>query len=227
MLMGVCLGFTRVLVGNYLFRYLHELGATSLVFGAAVAVSQLAEIPYLWYSAPLQRLIGRHMSVLLSMVCFLACVIAYSFLRQPWLFIPFEFLKGLSFGALWSSAIAWVHARSPRHIRHYARRIFVFVYSGIGGVLGSVVGGILYELAGPRSLWLLCSGLIVLAAISWAVTERKFFCKRGYTSYEQVRDENFNDLLVGGKRGERGVLLLNHVFVITKGFFDAILELSF
>ena len=157
---------------NYLFLYLYQLGASNILFGAVVAVSQLAEIPYLWYSAPLQRLIGRHMSVLLSMLCFLACVIAYLFLQEPWFFLPFEFLKGLSFGALWSSAVAWVHARSSKRIRHYARRIFVFIYSGVGGVIGSVVGGVLYQTVEPRSLWLISVFLIVLAAISWAIINR-------------------------------------------------------
>ena len=42
MLMAVFLGSTRVLVGNYLFLYLYKLGASNILFGAAVAVSQLA-----------------------------------------------------------------------------------------------------------------------------------------------------------------------------------------
>lgn len=57
--------------------------------------------------------------------------VGYALLPSPWLVLPYEFLHGLTFGAMWAAGVQHTSNIAPRSLEATAQTIFSGLYSGM------------------------------------------------------------------------------------------------
>ena len=88
-----------------------------------------------------------------------AAVFCLAVFRTP--LIPFA--NSMTFGVLYLAAVQSVEGLVPDGLRTTAQGVFASVTFGLGGLVGSLLGGLLYEPLGMRALYL-ASALVSAAA---------------------------------------------------------------
>jgi MFS family permease len=67
--------------------------------------------------------------------------------------LPLQLLHGFTFAGAWTAGVALAKENSPVGFETSGQSIFSLAYNGVGGLAGSVVGGQLYDLLGPREMY--------------------------------------------------------------------------
>jgi MFS family permease len=160
------IGVATGIIGAYLFIMLDELNASRLTMGLATATACLAEMPFLFFSAPLLRTLGERNMLYLACIGGIIRLVWYTFMTNPWLVIIAETMHGPFFGALWVAAMSYVHKITPPGLGATGQGLMAGLYGGLGNGLGSLVGGVVYQRFGyvvlfrGTAVWL-CFGLII------------------------------------------------------------------
>ncbi len=147
---------------NFLFLHLEWLGASRTLMGISQSFATFSELPVLFYSGWLLRRFGARNLVLFSLLAFAARALLYSFLKSPWMVLPVQLLHGMTFSLMWASGIAYVSEIAPEGMGATSLSLFASVMAGMGGMLGSVLGGWMFDTIGTTAMfrW---TGLSVLA----------------------------------------------------------------
>lgn len=159
------IGAGQGVLGSYLFIMLDELNASKLCMGMATAIACLAEMPFLFFSAPLLRVLGERNMLYLACIAGVIRFTSYTYLRNPWLVLICEVLHGPYFGAMWSAAISYIHHIAPPGLGATAQGLLGGLYSGLGNGFGVLVGGIIYQHFGYVVLFRTCA-VWILAALA-------------------------------------------------------------
>lgn len=158
-------------VHHYLFLYLQEIGASRSLMGYALTVGTATELVVFFYADRLLARWGRRRMLILSVVAGTVRVLAYSWIDTPALAIAVQLLHGPTFSLFWVAGVSYAQALAPSGLGTTAQGQFVGVNFGLGGAVGALAGGFLYESLGlsgmyrAMSLWLL-GGLVVYLVIS-------------------------------------------------------------
>jgi PPP family 3-phenylpropionic acid transporter len=146
-------GMTLSIIHNFLFIYLHGLGAGGFLLGLTLTAATLSELPVLYFSDRLlhrwdaQRLMGA------AMLFFAIRVLAYSFIGVPWLALPIQLLHGLTFSLMWVSGVSYANEISPAGLGATAQGLFSGVILGIGSAAGAFLGGLMFDQIGLVSMF--------------------------------------------------------------------------
>jgi MFS transporter, PPP family, 3-phenylpropionic acid transporter len=140
----------------FLGVYLRDLGLPPVAWGLAYSIGVVAEmLVLLWF----HRLHARfHLDTLLA-AAFIASALrwlAVSRVRSPVALVLLQSLHGMTFGMFWSAAIAMVAATVPPPLRATGQALLIMAIN-LGGGLGNLATGALYDLSGPRQLFLLAA----------------------------------------------------------------------
>ncbi|KAK4300980.1 hypothetical protein Pmani_026852 [Petrolisthes manimaculis] len=107
----------------------------------------LGEVPSLFLSALIIKKLGSIRTFALALVGFSARVLLYSFVTNPWWFIPIDLLHGLSFGVFYPNMISYASLVAPKGAQATVQGIVKSLFV-VGVSLGSLVGGILVTVVG-------------------------------------------------------------------------------
>jgi PPP family 3-phenylpropionic acid transporter len=158
-------GSSSSTVHNYLFLYMDELGASSLTMGLALTCATLGELAVFGVSDRLLKRVGTQHMLALALFAHALRVLAYSVIRVPWLVLPVQLLHGLAFSALWVACVSQANRLAPPGMGATAQGLFNSVLFGLGGSLGALAGGWLYEVAGFSPMFRLAAGWAVLGLL--------------------------------------------------------------
>jgi multidrug resistance protein len=87
--------------------------------------------------------------------------------RSDWLLVISRLLQGIAAAATWSAGLALVAALYPPHLRGQKMGI-VMTSTGLGTIIGPVLGGTLYQFAGYAFPFLLTAGMgALLSLLLW------------------------------------------------------------
>ena len=150
---SVVSGFGATSLQSLLLMFLSDLGASDFLEGLTLSVATLSELPIFWASGAIIKKYGASSLLCASMIAFTARAVLVSFLDNPWMVLPLQLLHGFTFAGAWTAGVALAKENSPVGLETSGQSIFSFAYYGIGGLLGSVVGGQLYDLLGPREMY--------------------------------------------------------------------------
>jgi PPP family 3-phenylpropionic acid transporter len=164
----VCMSPYNVFFGIFL----RELGLPPIAWGSSFSVGVLAEmLVLLWF----HRLEARFSLHSLLAAAFLASAVrwlAVATVRAPVALILLQSLHGMTFGLFWSAAIALVGATVPPPVRATGQALLVMAIN-LGGAIGNLLTGRLYDAAGPRTLFLLAAiGELAPLAVVWRARRR-------------------------------------------------------
>lgn len=159
---GMCLA----IIGNYLFLYMNELGASKTLMGLCLTFATISELPILFFS---DRLLGRWQArglLLIALLAYVVRALAYTIVNEPWLFLGVQLLHGLTFSAMWVAGVSYADNMAPSGSGATAQGLFSGVLLGLGGITGALIGGILYDELGAVALFRLAA---VAAALGFLV----------------------------------------------------------
>jgi len=168
--------------------YLADLGAGEFLVGALFALSALCELPTMRLAdrmlgtrptrcaealptvAGLVPVIGDRSSpavLLLSYGLLTLAYLGYGLTAVPTLLLLFGALKGLGFGLFFVGTVRLVDARTPPHWSSTFQSLIMGAAAfGLGQLVASPLGGLLYDLVSPGSVFLACALLSVAAGLT-------------------------------------------------------------
>ncbi len=136
--------------------FLRELGLPPVAWGLAYSIGVVAEMLVLLY---FHRLHTRFSLDALLAAAFLVSALRWLAVcraRSPVALILLQSLHGMTFGMFWSAAIAMVAATVPAPLRATGQALLVMSIN-LGGAIGNLTTGALYDVSGPRTLFLLAA----------------------------------------------------------------------
>jgi MFS family permease len=150
---SIVAGFGATSLQSLLLMFLSDLGASNFLEGLTLSVATISELPIFWASGTIIKKYGASSLLCASMIAFTVRAILVSFLHNPWMVLPLQLLHGFTFAGAWTAGVALAKENSPVGFETSGQSIFSLAYNGVGGLAGSVVGGQLYDLLGPREMY--------------------------------------------------------------------------
>jgi MFS transporter, PPP family, 3-phenylpropionic acid transporter len=146
------LGASINAANNFFPLFLQDLGGGAELFGFSIAISTLSELPIFIFSAQLLRRWGAGRMLIAAMALFVLRWLFFSIAWTPALAVAGQALHGVTFSVLWIAGVSYAEQQAPARLGATAQGLFSGTIYGISAV-GSVVGGLIYAVAGPAALF--------------------------------------------------------------------------
>lgn len=179
---------------NFYGVYFTDIGASSTLFGLAIAVSAVGEIPLYFLAAPIFKRFGLQRALLFTFVCSTIRLFAYAFIGKPKVAIWIELSNGVSWTLFWIAAVEHVNQLVNPQWRATGQALLNASCWGAGNILGILSNGLLLDYFKlhfinawvPLAIQKVCfaSGLLLAAvtvasAIYFKVIGRQAFVEAG------------------------------------------------
>mmetsp|Transcript_24449 Transcript_24449/g.55803 ORF Transcript_24449/g.55803 Transcript_24449/m.55803 type:complete len:340 (-) Transcript_24449:43-1062(-) len=123
------LGVSSGIIENFAYVRMREVGGVGKDMGISRLISSAAGVPMFWFSGELANAMGVDRILVLSLVSYAVRFFIYASMKRPMAGLPAEALRGITFGAFWSSATIYAHRISPPGMSATFVSLCVFVHS--------------------------------------------------------------------------------------------------
>ena len=130
-----------------------EVGIT--VVSGVWALGALAEIPVIFFSGRLVRVLGVIRMVVIAFLALILRLVVYAVAPFPAVVVPTQILHALTFGFFHGASIAYINARVAAPRRGLGMAIYNSSALGLSVFIGSTLGGFIIQEMGFRSMFLL------------------------------------------------------------------------
>lgn len=165
-------GIGSSILTNFLFLRLKDLGSSETLMGTALAVATVSELPVFFFSGMLMKRWGARSLLVLSLFVYVLRALAMSFLAAPWQVLPVQLLHGLTFSITWAAGVTYAREIAPPGMGATAQSLFSGAFFGLGGSVGALIGGVLYQEAGSAALFRWMALVVFAAAVFFFWTGR-------------------------------------------------------
>ena len=153
---GTAFGFIQ----TFLFWHLRELGGQQMLFGLIILANSTAEVVVYLLSERLLRNIGHFRVIYLGLLCYALRFFYYSYCSRPWLFLPIEFIQGITTAAVWSSFVS--HVGAEPGVATTLQGLVNGFYTGLGYASGGLLGGVMVHEFGTSTAFLVFGELSLI-----------------------------------------------------------------
>uniref|UniRef100_H3GMX7 Major facilitator superfamily (MFS) profile domain-containing protein n=1 Tax=Phytophthora ramorum TaxID=164328 RepID=H3GMX7_PHYRM len=141
-------------IDNYLFLWYFNLsGNDARLVGVIIAVETISELPLFFFSNKIFERFGTPRCIIFSVVAYGVRMMVYTYAHNPWVWLPFEALHGMTFGLLWAAFTNYVFQSSPEGTEGTMIGLLTAVQKGMGAACSTLMGGYVYEHFGGRVMW--------------------------------------------------------------------------
>ena len=140
-----------------------ELGGGLFVIGVAAGLQAVAETPVMRASPWLGRLLSDRAWYVIGALVLAASFAAWAFLDEPVAIALVKLLVGVGFALAYVGSVLIVDDLVPEALRSTGQGLARAVCFGLAPILGSLVGGVVYDVGGPAALFIGC-GVAAVAA---------------------------------------------------------------
>nr|XP_054754583.1 major facilitator superfamily domain-containing protein 6-like [Lytechinus pictus] len=183
-------GISVGVISTYVFLFLVELSGSHTIMGLTLTLTCVAQFPFMYFSTKLIGRLGHRGVFVLTLFCYAVRLVGYSFLQNPWLVLPIEFLHGVTYGALWPACTSYVNLITPDNMLTTMQSITFGIKSGLGEGLGTLLGGVIYYQYGARNLFrgtaVLCVVTLIFYWPASAYLERRDERRERQVQYEEI-----------------------------------------
>lgn len=172
-------GISNSLAMTFSGVYARWLGGGNALVGGMVAVSAVAELPSMYFSARIARRLGGARAVALSCSVMAFAFVGFSLLRTPTLLPALAVVKGLGYGVWITVTIRMVTQRTAEEWASTAQSLLTPCLFGAAPLVAGPLGGLLHDSVSPAGVFWLAAGscgaaglLVVLAAGRISAPER-------------------------------------------------------
>lgn len=162
------MGAAMSLVDSFLFVYLqNDLQASTAICGYTVGVTVLLEIPVFGHSKFLLSNVGHDGLFVISMLAYTTRVLGYTMLTPNTVhyILLLEVLHGITFSTAWIAAVDVAAQISPKEWSTLVQSILSAVWSCVGGGLGPLLGGMVYERYGAATMFRGAAAIVAIALL--------------------------------------------------------------
>ena len=106
-------GLSSGCIENFAYVRIREVGGSGKEMGISRLVSSLAGAPMFYFSGSLTERLGADKVLVLSLLSYVCRFFIYAAMKHPYHGLPAEALRGLTFGAFWSTGTVYAHRIAP------------------------------------------------------------------------------------------------------------------
>lgn len=143
---------------------LNAMGASDGLIGVATIIAAVVEMPFMFFSG---RFLRRFGPVRLLAVAMALMVVRYFLLSQmptPVWAVAINVLNGPAFVFFWNSAVTYANKLAPPQMAGTAQGLLTAATS-LAGVVSSLLVGWLFDVLGPKGIFLVLSALVLTALL--------------------------------------------------------------
>ena len=139
---------------NFIGLYITELGGSERLIGVAWFVGVMSEAIVYFLAGYWFRKFHPLVFVIIAGIFFSIRWFLYGVVDDPWVIIALQVLHGFTFGVFFIAAFDYVTRLIPNLLMSTGHLVF-FAFIGISGIIGSLIGGALFEAFGGHALYLI------------------------------------------------------------------------
>ena len=156
-------GGTLGMDGAFQGIYVNYLGGGGFLVGALFGISAFSELPAMRFATALARRLGAPATLLLTYSLLALNYLGFALAPTPLLLIPLTILKGVGFGIYFVNTVRLIDERTPPEWASTIQAVMNAGAAGLAPLVGSLLGGVLIDLFGPRAIYIACLVGVALA----------------------------------------------------------------
>jgi PPP family 3-phenylpropionic acid transporter len=146
-------------------------GGGPFLVGIAAGVSAFVEIPFMRSSSSLIGRFGTRRLFVAGGAVYVAASLAWSVVSAPAGVTAIRIAVGVGFGLVYVSVVVMTGTLVPDRLRNTGQTLAQMCTAALAPIIGSVIGGWVYQHVGPPQLFVGSAvGLVVAIAIVWVAT---------------------------------------------------------
>ncbi|ANY68388.1 maltose permease [Paenibacillus sp. BIHB 4019] len=148
-----------------------EAGGSFSMVGFALLLASMTNVPSMLLAAKIIAKLGRERTLVIAAFAYaLRWAVQWLFPYPP-VMIGIQALHGLSFGLFYVAAVEYVANVSGKEMQATGQSVFNMVFVGLGGIIGNLLNGFLYNAGGAQLMYLACTvsaimGLLLLHGVN-------------------------------------------------------------
>lgn len=151
--------------GSFLPLYYQNLHYPMGWVGINFTVAALIEVPFFYVSG---KIVARLGAIWVLLIGSLAYTIKYAIMATaPGVFVVIgaQLLDGIGYALYWSASVQLVSALAPRHLQATAQTVYGAVAGSLSSIVGTALGGYVFDHAGPLMLYKSIAGLSAVSMV--------------------------------------------------------------
>ena len=153
---------------NFIGLYIAELGGSERLVGIAWFVGVISEAIVYFLAGFWYRKLHPLVFVIIAGILFSGRWFIYGIVDNPMIIIAFQILHGLTFGVFFIAAFDYVTRLIPKLLMSTGHLVF-FAFMGIAGIIGSLIGGSLFEAFGGHTLYIVLGWIALVGTLLIAI----------------------------------------------------------
>jgi MFS transporter, PPP family, 3-phenylpropionic acid transporter len=143
---------------------LKAMGAGDGLIGIATIISAVVEMPFMFFSGAFLRRFGPVRLLAAAMALMVLRYFLLSQMPSPGWAVAINVLNGPAFVFFWNSAVTYANKLAPPSMAGTAQGLYTAATS-LGGVVSSLLAGWLFDVVGPKGIFLVLSALVLVALV--------------------------------------------------------------
>jgi MFS transporter, PPP family, 3-phenylpropionic acid transporter len=171
-LLGLLLfGAAQHAAWDYVPLRIESGGGGPFLVGLAAGVSAFLEIPFMRSSSSLIRRFGVRSLFVTGGIVYVLASVSWSLVEAPAAVTAVRIGVGIGFGLTYVSIVVMTGTLVPERLRNTGQTLAQMCTASLAPIVGSVIGGWVYEHIGPPQLFLgSAAGLAAAISIVWLAT---------------------------------------------------------
>ncbi len=150
---------------HYLFIYMSAIGSSGVLRGLALAASTVSELVVFAVAHRFLRRYGSRRLLIAALAVTSVRLFLNSVITIPELVLLPQLLHGVTFSLFLVAGVTYAQEIAPKGMGATAQSIFTSTNMGVGGVLGALLGGYLYQAFGIQRMFLAAALMTGTAAL--------------------------------------------------------------
>src|SRR5699024_3012526 len=138
---------------SYIGLYIVELGGTERFVGMGWFVGVLSEAAVFAFAGLWFRKLHPLVFIIIAGALYSIRWFLYSAMTDPAPIIFLQVLHGLTFGGFYLAAFSYISRLIPKLLQSTGHLIFFATFFGVSGIVGSLVGGAIIDIANGGTLY--------------------------------------------------------------------------
>uniref|UniRef100_A0A6A7G897 Major facilitator superfamily domain-containing protein 6-like n=2 Tax=Hirondellea gigas TaxID=1518452 RepID=A0A6A7G897_9CRUS len=136
----------------------------------------MGELPFFLLAGVLLKKLGHVMCMTIVIATFGLRFVLYSFVWNPWMFLPIEVLQGLTFGLFYTTMASYASVVARPGTEATMQAMVGAAFEGVGIAIGGSMGGAIFFQYGGQTLFLVLGIFnlifsVVFAATNWGINK--------------------------------------------------------
>ena len=166
-------GMALMSINSFLGAYMGGLGIEKSLFGFALAIPIIVELPVLFFANRLLTRLKPHGLLVLAMFATMLRLFLYATFTSAAGILVFQLINGFTFATLWVAGVSYINENAPPGLSATTQGVFGATVFGFGAAGGGFMGALLLERVGGPQMYGIFGVLMLVMLIVYVLFERR------------------------------------------------------